>query len=85
VTVGQFHPGMQVRSSDGVTVGTIKQLLYDGTFVHLDCKLAPGMYVPVGSFESLEGNTAVLSCNRLDAGNMGWEIEPKVGSPSREE
>ena len=74
---GRLESGMDVLSSDGETLGRVKQVSADGRYFGVDCPLAPDYYVPVEEIARTEGSAVHLRVTRVHAANMGWEARPE--------
>jgi hypothetical protein len=74
---GKLAAGMEVVSSDGETLGRVKEIASSGQYFRVDCPMAPDYYVPMQEVATTSDGRVRLRVSRAMAANMGWEVRPE--------
>ena len=72
----QITDGMDVVTTDGHSLGRVKELSDDQGYFQCDCRFAPDYYIPMSAIDHTEDGQVLLRVSKAQAANMGWEVRP---------
>lgn len=73
----KIERGMAVITADGQGLGQVKSAGDPTPFLHVDCRMAPDLYIPMDAVRTVEDGTVRLRATKQQAMNMGWEAKPR--------
>ncbi len=70
-------PGMEVVTSDGVTLGKVKDRSDPTKCFRVNCRHAPDLYVPNSYVRVIDDGRVVLRSSKEQVSYLGWELKPE--------